>query len=212
MDHTKEVLKGFNSKSCWEFRQIFRPLIARHNHEKRILFQLARCLVFRVLIHCEFNPAVYQLPAGYKLCFCVVKKEKLVATDVPSPFPDSIDLENEIAQAMSDPATRNMQAKLKSMCLLRDGHQCVVTGLYESVAIGNVDVEDVKAAYNNAMDTEMAHIMPLILWMTPIRKRISSKRLNLCGIGLSMSPALKKKKKNFKGYSGHDLNNILKAA
>lgn len=47
-DHTKEVLKGFNSKSCREIRQIFRPLMARHGHEHRILFQLARCLFFFV--------------------------------------------------------------------------------------------------------------------------------------------------------------------
>jgi hypothetical protein len=53
---------------------------------------------------------------------------------------------------MIDPASRNDQGKLKSMCLQRDGWKCMVTGMPDTSKVRDLAVPSVI--------TRLAHILP----------------------------------------------------
>jgi len=75
----------------------------------------------------------------------------------PSPWDDASLEEEDILATMLESATRNEQAQLKVYCLKRDNYKCLVTGLYDPSAIGNILAED---SSESTMYTQLAHILP----------------------------------------------------
>ena len=75
----------------------------------------------------------------------------------PSPRDDASLEKEDILATMLESATRNEQAQLKVYCLKRDNYKCMVTGLYDPSAIGNILAED---SSESTMFTQLAHILP----------------------------------------------------
>ncbi|KAK2768458.1 hypothetical protein FQN54_000313 [Arachnomyces sp. PD_36] len=77
----------------------------------------------------------------------------------PSPLDDADFRVEEVVSMLIDPSSRNDQAKLKRICLQRDGYRCLISGAIDRGSRGKFpDTTNMPHA-----STQLAHILPFSL-------------------------------------------------
>ncbi|KAL1963365.1 hypothetical protein VTN77DRAFT_8381 [Rasamsonia byssochlamydoides] len=113
------------------------------------------------IANCDNDETLFALSEHlYSAILVPMKAYRCTPAVTPSPLDDADIRVDEVASMLLEPSSRNDQARLKKLCLQRDGYRCMLAGLYDEQAHGIIP-ESILA--DRRMDTELVHILSFSL-------------------------------------------------